>query len=421
MSAAHEKLRALFSASGWSRFIDALVQYRDRGQSLPAAVTLPGPSEDERRHHARLLRLATPSSAGALRYELAKIAAALQSAELPADWAEILTVLRGPIAAEKLAAQVARQSWQEFWPQAAATLDQHPFPADREWVESLRRDGTLKRLSKGDAALAAQWIERGARLLHALPLPEDQPLTSVAARYGGNSHALDPGSALSTLVLRGLALRLAQAAPSRSDERRELWTAFRVVCDELSAPVLTFNLALNGDTLVSRLVALASAETQPVHLTTRMLWAAEWTRITCPLAIFVCENPTIVSLAAAQLGLRCPPLVCVDGEPKPAARLLMRRLRAGGSRLFYHGDFDWPGVAIAERIFDEFGAQPWCFDAESYRGVVTREARPLTGKPIPTPWSPALAEVMQDTGVAFDEELLADVLLADLEQRVPTV
>ena len=253
MSAAHEKLRALFSASGWSRFIDALVQYRDRGQSLPAAVTLPGPSEDERRHHARLLRLPTPSSAGALRYELAKIAAALQSAELPADWAEILTVLRGPIAAEKLAAQVARQSWQEFWPQAAATLDQHPFPADREWLESLRRDGALKRLSKGDATLAAQWVERGARLLHALPLPEDQPLTSVAARYGGDSHALDPGSALSTLVLRGLALRLAQAAPSRSDERRELWTAFRVVCDELSAPVLTFNLALNGDTLLSRL------------------------------------------------------------------------------------------------------------------------------------------------------------------------
>jgi len=417
VSAVHENLRAIFSATGWSRFIDTLADYRERGRPLPAAVTLPAPSEDERRHHARLLRLPIPSSAGALRYDLAKIAAALQVAHLPADWAEILAILRGPIAAEQLAAHLARQSWQTFWPQAAVALDRHPFPMNREWFESLRRDGTVKRLSKGDASLAAQWIERGARLLHALPLPEDQPLASVASRYGGNSHALDPASVLSTLVLRGLALRLGQAAPSRSDERREMWAAFRVVCDELSAPALTFNLALGGNALLSRLISLASAETQPVHLTSRMLWAAEWTRITCPPAVFVCENPTIVSLAATQLHQHCPPLVCVDGEPKPAARLLLRRLHAGGSALFYHGDFDWPGLAIAERIFNEFDAQPWCFDAESYHSAAARQGRPLTGKPVSTPWSPALAEVMQRTGIAYDEELLADVLLSDLVKK----
>lgn len=420
MSAAHEKLRALFSASGWSRFIDALVQYRDRGQSLPAAVTLPRPSEEERRYHARLLRLPTPSSASALRYELAKIAVALQAAQLPADWAEILTILRGPIAAEKIAAQVARKSWQDFWPKAAATLDQHPFPSNREWLESLRRDGTLKRLSKADASLAAQWIERGARLLNALPLPEDQPLAGVASRYGGNSHALDPASVLSTLVLRGLALQLGRAVPSRSDERRELWATFRVICDELSAPALTFNLSLGGEALLSRLVAHASAERQPLHLTTRLLWAMEWASITCPPAVFVCENPTIVSLAATQLGQRCPPLVCVDGEPKTAGRLLLRRLRAGGSTLFYHGDFDWPGVAIAERIFQECGAQPWCFDAQSYLAAAAREGRSLSGNPIPTPWSPDLAELMEHTGIAYDEELLADVLLSNLEWRAGT-
>jgi uncharacterized protein (TIGR02679 family) len=414
VNAAPEKLRAIFSATGWSRFIDTLAQYRDRGRSLPAAVTLPAPTEDERRHHARLLRLPTPSSASALRYDLVKIAAALEAAHLPADWAEILTILRGPIAADKLAAQFARQGWQMFWPQAAATLDRHPFPSSHEWLDSLRRDGTLRRLSKGDVALAAQWIERGARLLHALPISEEQPLASVAARYGGDSHALDPASVLSTLVLRGLALRIGQAAPSRSDERRKLWAAFRVVCDELSAPVLTFNLGLGGDALLCRLIALASAETQPLHLTSRLLWATEWARITCLPEVFVCENPTIVSLAATQLGHICPPLVCVDGEPKTAARLLLRRLRAGGSTLFYHGDFDWPGLAIAERIFREFDAQPWCFDAESYHSAAARQGRPLTGRPVPTPWSPALAEVMQRTGIAYDEELLADVLLSNL-------
>jgi uncharacterized protein (TIGR02679 family) len=337
MSAAHEKLRAIFSPAGWSRFIDILAQYRDRGQPLPAVVTLSAPSEDERRHHARLLRLPSPSSAGALRYELANIAVALQRAQLPTDWMDILTILRGPIATEKLAAQTTRQLWQEFWPEVAIALEQHPFPNSREWLDSLRRDGMLKRLSKGDATLAAQLIERSARLLTALPLAEDQPLARVASRYGGDSHALDPATVLSTLVLRGLALQLGWAVPSRSDKRRELWAAFRVVCDELSAPALTFNLALRGDALLCRLAALASAEKQPLHLTSRLLWATDWTRIICPPTVMVCENPTIISLATTQLGQRCPPLVCVDGEPKPAGRLLLRRLHAGGSKLFYHG------------------------------------------------------------------------------------
>jgi uncharacterized protein (TIGR02679 family) len=418
---AREKLRAIFSATGWTRFIDKLVAYRDRGQPLPSAVTLRAPRDDERRHHARLLRLPAPSFAGALRYDLAKIAAALQAAQLCSEWAEILTILRGQIPADKLAAQVARQGWQMFWPEAAAMLDQYPFPGNREWLESLRRDGTLKRLSQGDAALARQSIERSARLLHALPLSEEQPLASVAARYGGDSHALDPASILATLVLRGLAMRLGQAGPSRSDERRELWAAFRVVCDELSAAVLTFNLGLRGDVLLPRLVALSSADSQPIHLTTRMLWAAEWSQITCPPTVFVCENPTIVSLAAAQLGQRCPPLICVDGEPKPAGRLLLRRLRAGGSALFYHGDFDWPGIAIGERIMQEFGAQPWCFDAESYLAAATHQSRPLTGKPIPTAWSPALTEAMQRASIAYDEELLAEILLDYLERFASSV
>jgi uncharacterized protein (TIGR02679 family) len=421
VSTAHEKLRAIFSATGWSRFINTLIRYRDRGRPLPAAVSLSAPSEDERRLHARFLRLPVPSSAGALRYDLAKIASALQAAHLPADWEDILTILHGPMPADKVAAQFARQSWQMFWPQASALLEAFPFPAHREWLDSLRRDGTLKRLSKGDAELAEQWIERGARLLHALPLLVDEPLASVAARYGGDSHALDPAAALSTLVLRGLALRLGRTAPQRSDERRELWAAFRVICDVLSAPALTFNLALGGDTLLSRLIALASAETQPLHLTSRLLWATDWTRITYPAAVFVCENPTIVSIVATQLGHSCPPLVSVDGEPRAAVRLLLRRLRAGGSALFYHGDFDWPGLAIAERIFTEFGAKPWCFDSDSYHAATMCQGRPLAGKPIATPWCPALAKAMKHTGIAYDEELLADDLLINLKARALSV
>lgn len=416
MNTTQDQLRAIFSASGWSRFIASLRDYRDKGKPFPAAITLRDVSDEERRHLARLLRLQAPSQAGVLRYDLAKITSTLEAMNLAMDWDQILTLICGDIPKDKLAALAAKREWQHFWPYASKLIAAEPFPCCDEWLNAMRQDGTLKRLAKGDANVAKQWFDAACGLLRLLPLPEEMPLASAAAKHCRNSHVLDPNMALSTIVLRGLALRQQRTTPSRSDERRELWSEFGIICDDLSAPVLAFNLGLTGDTLLCKLIAHFSEETQPLHVTSRLLWATDWNRIVCPPVVYVCENPTIISVAANQLGKRCPPLVCVNGEPKTAARLLLRNLRKGGAALRYHGDFDWPGIAIAARIFEELEATPWCFDAEAYVHAAKYDGRPLIGKPVPTPWSPALCEAMHRTGTAYDEELLANELLATLLQ-----
>jgi len=184
-----------------------------------------------------------------------------------------------------------------------------------------------------------------------------------------------------------------------------------VICDELSAPVLVFNLALHGDALLCRLTSSASAENQPLHLTTRLIWSTEWSSIQSPSDVYVCENPTVVSIAANRFGHQCPPLVCVNGEPTTAVRLLLRHLRSTGARLHYHGDFDWRGVAIARRVIEEIGAIPWAFDVASYLAAESYPSRELLGAPCPSPWSPDLATKMRQRGVAYDEEVLAEELL----------
>lgn len=83
--------------------------------------------------------------------------------------------------------------------------------------------------------------------------------------------------------------------------------------------------------------------------------------------------------------------------------------------LHYHGDFDWPGVAIAGRIFRNFAAQPWRFDEAAYISIWDRKGRPLDGAAARTPWSPSLASAMELNRRAYDEEAIADILLADLE------
>jgi uncharacterized protein (TIGR02679 family) len=183
--------------------------------------------------------------------------------------------------------------------------------------------------------------------------------------------------------------------------------------------VLTLNLGLSGAPPVVQLCAAAQAAVQPIHLSTRLLISTDWTAISVPERVFVCENPSVVALAADALGPRCAPLVCTDGEPKTAARTLLSNLRKLGAELWYHGDFDWPGVAIAGRMFAEFGARPWRFDAESYGQARHLAGRALLGEPRATPWCESLADHMRRHTRAYDEEALFCQLRADLATNQP--
>jgi Protein of unknown function C-terminus (DUF2399) len=37
-----------------------------------------------------------------------------------------------------------------------------------------------------------------------------------------------------------------------------------------------------------------------------------------------------------------------------------------GAELWYHGDFDWPGVAIAVDVITRYGGRPWRMSASDY-------------------------------------------------------
>jgi uncharacterized protein (TIGR02679 family) len=352
-----------------------------------------------------------------LRYDLAELSEALAASGLPTDWSVIVEAVCGPIPPATQARLDQDREWEELWPQLRAEFSPEPFSGQLDWLEKIRRDGVLRKLREQTPLGAAKTVRDAARLLQALPLAAEEPLARVAGRFFGDSHALDLERPLANLVLRGLALRAALPAPARAAERRDLWARAGVICDALSAPVLTFNLGLAGDAELVRITTAASHARQPQHLTTRLLWASDWAKITPPPCVFICENPAIVALAADALGPRCAPLICIDGEPKTAAWLLLRALRDRGVRLHYHGDFDWGGIAIASRVLGETGALPWRFDGTAYQAATRYAGRPLSGAPLETPWSPSLGAQMKTRQLAYDEETLVDELLPDLELK----
>ena len=95
--------------------------------------------------------------------------------------------------------------------------------------------------------------------------------------------------------------------------------------------------------------------------------------------VWICENPVVIAAAADELGSRCPPLVCVGGQPSAAGWRLLDLLAADGSEFRYHGDFDWGGVRIASAVRDRTGQgrsrwHPWRYNRVAYETVATAVA-----------------------------------------------
>ena len=97
--------------------------------------------------------------------------------------------------------------------------------------------------------------------------------------------------------------------------------------------------------------------------------------------------------------------------------MLLRGLVAQGARVRYHGDFDWPGVAIAGRLLSA-GIEPWRLGAADYAVAVAGADAvgrlALSGRPVVTHWDRRLAVDMSRTNIAVHEESMLGVLLQDL-------
>ncbi len=84
-----------------------------------------------------------------------------------------------------------------------------------------------------------------------------------------------------------------------------------------------------------------------------------------------------------------------------------------GAELWYHGDFDWPGVAIAADVIDRYGGRAWRMNVGDYLSAA-RFGVSLGGDPVDTPWDPGLREAMRVESHAVYEETVGDQILADL-------
>jgi uncharacterized protein (TIGR02679 family) len=125
----------------------------------------------------------------------------------------------------------------------------------------------------------------------------------------------------------------------------------------------------------------------------------------------------VLRAACGALGPLSLPLICTEGRPSTAFHRLASAVVAGGGELRYHGDFDWPGIAIAGSVMSRHGAVPWRMSASDYLAGARADGEhvALTGAGRPTPWDEQLAKTMTETGRVVYEESVTDALLSDLQ------
>jgi uncharacterized protein (TIGR02679 family) len=406
-----ERLRRLLSGEELRWLVERARARLERGVPLDGTVTLEGATETQRRAAARLL--GRPAGKGAsLSISLPAVEAVLRGAGLAPDLAAAVQALAGP---------VTDRAAERHWSAVLAVAEQaaQDRPALTPWVEWLRGTGLLRRLAGGAPERAQELVEQAVTVLDLLPA-RGQPLSVLAASRAGGGHGLDPDQPLATLVLRAASLIGGVPPGDGAEWRRTVWASVGVLAGELTNPVLTLNLPGDARTVTGRVLALWTEAGEPVHLTARQLL-----RDPADLSalqgrdVFVCENPSVVAEAAIRLGTASAPLVCANTYPGAAATVLLRQLGAAGARLRYHGDFDWPGITIANGIVSRFGALPWRLDADAYRSAADADGPALRGRPVTATWDPALTQAMLELGVKVEEERVLDDLLADLAETRP--
>ncbi|MGQ0842017.1 TIGR02679 family protein [Actinokineospora sp.] len=412
-----ERLRRLLGTADLAWLLDRLRHRLELGRPLTGTVTLGTAGPEQRRAVERLLgrRAGTGTS---LSVSLDDLDTLLRSSgAAPTGLGAAVHALVGDIADRVGQEALVRAAWAAAFAPVDAMVDQRPEL--RPWREWLATTGLVRRLAP-DPVPAAAMLAAAVRVLAALP---SAGIASgrLAAAHTGDAHALDDGHPLATLVLAAARV-LAGAAPSgaaSAAERRASWAAVGVHRDELSSSVLCAGLPGGTGSATARILGLAREAGEPCLLTLRQLGREQPGLGVGARVVWICENPIVVATAADELGPRCPPLVCLNGQPSTAVLRLLDLLDIDGARFTYHGDFDWGGLRIANGLSRHVSWRPWRFDAPAYtQAVASVSGRELAGRAVDATWDPDLRPSMALAARQIEEELLLPDLVADLAHSI---
>ena len=400
-----ERLQQLLGGAGSKRFLDRLYQRLAKNPGDRGKIHLNDPTAEERALFGSLLGQHL-GHVTRIVLDLKALEQMLERAQVAASLIHAVEALRGPLIDHAEQRQLKKAAWKDLFHQAAS---KDPRPALHQWLDMLAATGLLKRLSQNidDAEQLMNHCMAMAALLPAKNLVTEE----LAARVTGDAHGLDEGRPLNTLVTSMIGYLYGQERQTTASERRSAQKTMGLMPNRLTSTVLTLGLKAAGDPFMAQILNAYAEVHEPCRLSLNQLLTHP-PHFEKPGDIYICENPAIVQAAAVRIRKPKAPLICIEGQPGQAAQKLLSALQKNGAMLWYHGDFDWPGVKIANFVMRQYGAKAWRMEARDY--LAANPGIHLAGEPATPIWSQALGQAMERRGLAIHEETVSDDLLRDL-------
>ncbi len=317
------------------------------------------------------------------------------------------------------------EQWKRFFAEIEPVAVREKTRAWLQAVKEGKESGyrTLLSLYQEDRDEAVRVLTTCVRALDELPaLTGERCRRPVfAARLTGNPHGLDRGTWLGRLLYSGILYILGNSPEEqitsiryRAEEVRAVFRLAGLEEDDLSSNVIIAGLRAKPEDPRAGLFENALMSRSPLILPLRFL---EQKTAWFPFeAVYVVENPPVFSAILDTWDRRrgCPPLICTSGQPSVAALWLLDELVAGGTKVYYSGDFDGKGLEIGIGLWKRYrnAFVPWLFDARTYEHAaagtrLSDEQRKRIGS-LEVPWDSGLPKAILRRGYVVYQEVLVE-------------
>lgn len=299
------------------------------------------------------------------------------------------------------------------------------------WIDYLlenRGDGRwiIQMAEKDDGAVTNMFATLN-RAYSALPnTPERLPMFSQ--RITGEPHAFDASENLGKMLLHLLAVAQAHRTeipvqhPVSTEEINDLYEMFHIYRDDLLNFVTCANLVASNNE-GEHLVWKAAARMHIVQIVPiRELLPLKDIRPVTGNAVFIVENSGVCATLLDYVPHA--PMICSNGQFTLATWLLLEKLVASNTVLYYAGDFDPEGLRMADRLVERFGSenvQLWRMDLSSFQQsnpqkVLSKDRlEKLNG--LMNNELVKVGAVMKQVGKAGYQEALVENMMLDLRKK----
>ncbi len=261
----------------------------------------------------------------------------------------------------------------------------------KEWIEDLKetrgegRNYLWKRYQESgkDTEELRRILRLGVKILDNLPYRKGQVeyLAVFAAMLTGNPHAFDDGTKDGQLL--SLVIGWETGRRQEGEEREVLFPALKkqrkylsvgILRDDISNSVMLCGVrAWRKDGILHEGMAGFFKEGEMLQVPLAAL--ARWERVTCPEnELYIVENPSVYAMLCRKWrGIRA--CMCMNGQPRLSAVLLLDLLRESRVKIYYAGDFDPEGLLIAQKVKQYYKGEFsfWHMSARDYQDAGSGE------------------------------------------------